>query len=80
MKKKILTVVMVSIVAVSSFMLGAVQKEKEMELVIAEKYIDTTTYEFFNNYIDMRDIADFNATEEGLSLYMYDGNRYEWCR
>lgn len=80
MKKKVLSIVLVTVVAVSSFMFGAVQKEKEMEVVIEENYIDTTTYEFFNNYIDMREIADFDATEEGLSLYMDNGNWYEWCR
>ena len=80
MKKKVLSIVLVTVVALSSFMFGAVQKEKEMEVVIAEKYIDKTTYEFFNNYVDMREIDDFYATEEGLSLYMDDGNWYEWYR
>ena len=80
MKNKILTVVFVAAVSICSFMFGATQKEKEMKEIIAEKYIDTTSYEFFNNYVDMREIADFNATEEGLALYMNDGNWYEWCK
>ena len=80
MKKKLLMTALFSMVAISSFMFGAIQKEKEMNEVITERYIDKTSYEFFNNYVDMRKVVDFAATEEGLSIYTNDGNWYEWCR
>ena len=80
MKKKILTAVMVSVVAASSFMLGANQTKKEMEETISKQYVNTTLYEFYNNYIDMREVTDFKATETELYLYTSDGSEYSWNR
>lgn len=78
MKKKILTVVMVSVVAVSSFMLGVSRTRKEV--VIPEQYVNTTLYEFYNNYVDMREVVDYKATESELYLYTRDGSEYSWNR
>ena len=78
MKKKILGLVIISVVAVSSFMLGASQARKET--VVPEQYVDTTLYEFYNNYIDMREVIDFKATENKLYLYTRDGSEYSWYR
>ena len=84
MKKKILTITLFAVVAVSSFAAGTTQtKTTEVEKVvevIPNGYIDTTTGEFFNNYIDMRTVSDFETTENGLQLYTNDGNCYCWER
>lgn len=45
-----------------------------------DRYIDTTSEEFYNNYIDMRTVIDFKSTESGLQLYTADGNGYYWER
>lgn len=46
--------------------------------VIPEGYINTSSKEFFDNYIDMSTVTDFIATETGLQLYTNDGNGYYW--
>lgn len=48
--------------------------------VMIDNYIDTRSEEYFNNYIDMRTVIDFEATEHGLQLYTVDGNGYYWER
>lgn len=88
MKKKILTITLFTVVAISSFILGTTQAKtitevKEVEKVVEvvpNGYIDTTSDEFFNNYIDMRTVTDFEATENDLQLYTNDGNGYYWER
>lgn len=34
------------------------------------------TEDFRNNFVDMRSVVDFNATENGLQLYFEDGTGY----
>lgn len=88
MKKKILTITLFAVVAVGSFLLGTTQAETTTEVKEVEKivevipngYIDATSNEFFNNYIDMRTVSDFEASENGLHLYTNDGNGYYWER
>lgn len=88
MKKKILTITLFAVVAVSSFLLGTTQAKTEVKTVEVEKvvevipngYIDTATDEFFNNYIDMRTVTYFETNENGLQLYTNDGNGYYWER
>ena len=88
MKKKILTITLFAVVAVGSFLLGTIQAKTEVKTVEVEKiveiipngYINTTTDDFFNNYIDMRTVSDFKANENGLQLYTNDGNGYYWER
>lgn len=88
MKKKILTITLFTVVSISSFILGTTQAKtitevKEVEKVVEvvpNGYIDTTSDEFFNNYIDMRTVTDFEATENDLQLYTNDGNGYYWER
>lgn len=48
--------------------------------VVPNGYIDTTTEEFYNNYVDMRQVTDYTATADGLQLYLEDGNGYYWER
>lgn len=88
MKKKILTIALFAVTAVSSFMLGTTQAKTEVKTVEVEKivevipngYIDTTIDDFFNNYIDMKTVTDFETNENGLQLYTNDGNGYYWER
>ncbi len=53
--------------------------EKVVE-VVPDGYIDTNSEEFYNKYIDVRQVVDFASTENGLQLYLEDGNGYYWER
>lgn len=48
--------------------------------VVPDGYIDITSDEFYENYIDMRQVADFASFGDGLQLYFYDGTGYYWER
>lgn len=45
---------------------------------IPDGYVNTESEEFLNNYVDMRQVVDFTASENGLQLYMSDGSGYYW--
>lgn len=38
------------------------------------------TEDFINNFVDMRQITDFIASDNSLQLYMSDGSGYYWER
>lgn len=57
-----------------------VQEVEKLVEVIPDGYIDTNSDDFYNNFIDMRDVADFVANGDSLQLYLYDGNYYYWER
>ena len=86
MKKRIITLAIFLVAIISSFILGTTQAKTVTEVKEVEKivevmpngYIDTTTDEFFNNYIDMRTVTDFETNGNGLQLYTNDGNGYYW--
>lgn len=91
MKKSIKTLTTITIMTVTitaAYLLGTTQTEtitKEVKTekiveVIPNGYIDTTTEDFYNNYVDMRQVVDFETTETGLYLYMTDGSGYYWER
>ena len=88
MKKKILTITLFAVVAAGSFLLGITHAKTEVKTIEVERivevipngYIDTTTDDFFNNYVDMRTVVNFEASENGLQLYTNDGNGYYWER
>lgn len=48
--------------------------------VKVNNYINVNDYEFINNYVDMRTVTDFTATENGLMLYLNNGYGYYWER
>ena len=48
--------------------------------VIPDGYINTNSEEFYNNYVNMNDVVDFEATETGLMLHFSDGTGYWWER
>jgi len=82
------------IMIVCAYLLGTVQAEtitevqtiteiKEVEKpveVVPDCYIDTSSEEFYNNYIDMRQVTDYTTTENGIQLYLSDGSDYYWER
>ena len=89
MKKSIKTIGIIAtmtFIAIGSFYLGTTQAETITdiqtitEIVVPDGYIDTTTEEFYNNFVDMRKITDFTATKSGLMIYLDDGNGYYWER
>lgn len=42
--------------------------------------MDSISEEFKNNYVDMRNVTDFETDGNGLQLYCNDGNGYYWER
>ena len=53
--------------------------EKAVE-VVPDGYIDTDSDEFQDNFVDMRKVVDYTASENGLQIYLDDGNGYYWER
>lgn len=43
-------------------------------------YVDTGSEEFQNNFVDMRKVTNYNATDTGLYIYLEDGSGYYWER
>ena len=90
--KTIGTIVAMGIIAVCAYWLGTTQAEtvtevqtimeiKEIEKVvevIPDGYIDTTTEDFYNNFVDMRHVIDFMSTNDGLMIYLDGGSGYYW--
>ena len=48
--------------------------------VVPDGYIDSTSEDFKNNYLDMRNVTYFETNGNGLQLYYNDGNGYFWER
>ena len=75
---------------ITSYLLGATQAETVTEIqtvteirevekpveVVPDGFIDTSSAEFQDNYIDMRSVIDFSVSEYGLQLYFEDGTGY----
>ena len=86
--KRIGTIATVTILLLFAYLLGTTKAETITEVKTVEKvveivpdgYIDMRTEEFYNNYVDMREVVNFEATETGLSLYLEDGSGYYWER
>lgn len=86
MKKKIIITTLSIVTIVVSFLLGKTQDktttvikdvEKVVEVeIIPANYINTNSDEFYNNYIDMRQVIDYTVNEYGLQLYTSDGSGY----
>lgn len=83
MKKKILSITLAIVALAGAYCLGTTQAETITEVNEAEKvveivpdnYINTDSYEFYNNYVDMRKVVYYEV-EDGLELYMEDGSGY----
>lgn len=48
--------------------------------VIPDEYIDSTSEDFYNNYVDMRSVVDFETDNNGLLLHFIDGSGYYFER
>ena len=86
--KTIATIGTMTILLCGAYLLGTTQAdtvtvekviEKTVE-VVPDGYVDTNTYDFYNNYVDMREVIDFDATDTGLIIYISDGSSYYWER
>ena len=86
--KAIGTIGAMTILLLCAYLLGTTQAETTTEIqtietiveVIPNGYIDTTSAEFYNNFVDMRQVTDHTATDNGLQLYLANGNGYYWER
>ena len=88
------TIATMAVIAIGSYYLGTAQAEtiteiqtvtevKEIEKVVEvvpDGYIDTTTEDFNDYFVDMRQVVDFTADESGLMIYFDDGSGYYWER
>ena len=57
-----------------------VKEAKKVVEVVPDGYINMASEEFCNNYVNMEQVTDFKATENGLQLYLNDGTGYFWER
>ena len=86
--KNIGTIATMGLILVCAYLLGTTQAETITEVqtvteirdVVPDGYVDTSSYDFYDNYVDMRTVVDFSATEYGLQLYCEDGSGYYWER
>lgn len=90
MKKKIILATLFVATTISAYFVGTTQAETIVETetvtetvtetleVIPDGYINTNSDDFRNDYINMNDVTDFEATETGLMLYTSDGSGYYW--
>lgn len=75
------TVKTFGVIAIMGIMLtGAYFMGTTKASVVPDGYIDSTSEEFYNNYMDMRNVTDFETYGNGLQLYCNDGNGYYWER
>lgn len=78
MKKKIAYIITLVVVSTTAFFIG--KNQTETKVVIPESYVNTESYDFYNNYVDMREVCDFDATETGLYIHLTNGEYYYWER
>ena len=65
--------IVLAIMCIGVFCVGFARK-------IPENYINMESEEFHENFIDMREVVDFKATETGLMIYLENGDGYYWER
>lgn len=85
MKRKLITSALFIASIMGAFFIGKSQAKTEVitqtvNEVIPENYIDTTSDDFKENYIDLREIIAFEQAEKcwGVYLFKEDGNYYYW--
>ena len=82
--KTIGTFTAIGVIALGSYLLGIAQAETitkvqtvtEVMEVIPDGCIDMESEEFRENYVDMRKVVSFDASDDGLQLYCTDGRGY----
>lgn len=81
MKKSIKTIGIIAaigIMLVCAYLLGATQARTDE--TVPDTYIDMNSPDFYDNYVDMRQVTDFISNDKGLQLYLLDGSGYYWER
>lgn len=85
--KKALYIIFTILLAVNTYIAGkelnprtiteveTVKIKKEVKTV-PDGYIDTTAEEFYNNYLDMRTVVEYENTDSGILLHTEDENGY----
>lgn len=73
-------IVFMGIMLIVAYLLGTTQGKTVVESAetIPDRYIDTVSDDFSNNYIDMRNVTDFVVSADGIEIYLSDGNYYYW--
>lgn len=78
MKKKVIIAGLFILCTASAYTFGKSQN-KAVE-TIPDNYINTESNAFLNDYVDMKKVADFETTENGLYIYTDNGDGYYWER
>ena len=80
MTVEVRTIYRLRFLLVSAYLLGTTHSETVTENqtieVVPDGYIDMNSDEFINNYVDMRQVTDWDASDDGLQLYCEDGSGY----
>jgi hypothetical protein len=87
MKRTVKTIGAIAIMGImlaGAYLLGTTQAdivtlERVIE-VVPDGYMDSASEDFYNNYVDMRSVTDFETNGNGLQLYCNDGSGYYWER
>ncbi len=87
MKRTIRTIGSIAIMGImltGTYLLGTTQADtitlERVVEVVPDGYIDITSKEFYNNFVDMRSVTDYTADMDSLQLYCNDGSGYYWER
>lgn len=83
MKRTVKTIGAIAIMGImlaGAYLLGTTQAdivtlERVIE-VVPDGYMDSASEDFYNNYVDMRNVTDFETNGNGLQLYCNDGSGY----
>ena len=79
MRKSIKTIGVIgtmTILLCGAYYLGTTQAKT----ITVEKEVEKRVEVIPDGYVDMRQVMDFDATENGLQLYLSDGSGYYWER
>ena len=73
MKKKIITAAVLLSVTTGAYFLGTLHTgNKEIQ----DTCIDTVSEDFYNNYVDMKQVTGFDTNSGNLYLYFENGEGY----
>lgn len=87
MKRTVKTIGVIAIMGImltGAYLLGTTQADtitlERVVKVVPDGYIDSTSEDFYNNFVDMRSVINFETNGSGLQLYCNDGSGYYWER
>ena len=80
--KTIGTIGAMTILLCGAYLLGTTQAKTVTKIIedVSDSYIDTTSEDFYNNYVDMRQVNNYTTNGDSLQLYLSDGSIYYWER